>query len=214
MEQLILASQSPRRMALLRTCGIDYVAFPADIVERPISGEQPKDTAVRLAREKAEAVCRAWAKEPRWILAADTVVAVDGELLGKPTSADQAAQFLLQLRGRTHQVITGLCLVHSEKVAPSLDAVTTQVTMRAYAVQEMRAYIASGDPYDKAGGYAIQHPVFRPVQSMEGCFTNVVGLPMCHVHSLLEGVGWNSPFALPRGCDHQDHCGFRDMDLS
>jgi septum formation protein len=209
MNRLILASQSPRRMALLRTCGIDYVAMSADIVEEPRLGEHPIPTAIRLAREKAEAVRDGEAGPLKWILAADTIVADGDEILGKPADANQAYAYLTRLRGRSHQVITGVCLYQPGRPDPVTDFAATRVTMRDYAEDEIEAYIACGDPFDKAGGYAIQHPHFRPAASVEGCFTNVVGLPICRVHALLTNAGWGDLFPLPGGCGDQTDCGFR-----
>jgi MAF protein len=213
MKQLLLASESPRRIALLRTCGIDYVVFPANIQERPLAGEFPIDTALRLAREKAEAVkCRAeWSKY--FILAADTLV-VDGEtILGKPADRKQAGEFLKSLRGRTHRVITGVCLLSPGQPDAQLDFVETSVCMRDYSYAEVTAYLDSGDAMDKAGAYAIQHPLFRPVSAFSGCYANIVGLPVCRVRQMLETAGWEGLPSLPDGCREQSECGFQNEQL-
>jgi septum formation protein len=179
MERILLASRSARRMALLRSCGIDYEVAPADISEEPKAGELPAETAERLAYEKAAAIRSRPGGAQRWILAADTLV-VDGTVsLGKPRDASQARQFLQGLRGRTHQVITGVCLYSPGQPEPAAEAVSTDVVMRSYSDEEADAYIATGDPYDKAGGYAIQNLLFHPADRIQGCLTNVVGLPVC-----------------------------------
>jgi septum formation protein len=199
-------------MALLQTCGIDYRVESAAILETVQPGEQPADAAIRLAREKAEAVGHRTAFASQWVLAADTVVADGSDILGKPIHAEQARDFLLRLRGRSHQVITGLCLLHPGMENPQVEAVTTRVRMRDYAAEEIESYIASGDPFDKAGGYAIQHSSFRPVAAYEGCFANVVGLPICRVYALLEAAGWTGLSILTEGCRTQKNCRFRSKE--
>jgi MAF protein len=208
MKRLILASKSPRRMALLRTCGIDYVAIPANTPEEPRSGESPRNIVLRIAREKAESIRR----QGKWlectILAADTIVADGDEILGKPANINQAREFLAQLRGRTHRVITGISLWAPDSDTPLIESVETSVRMREYTEAEMEEYLCTGDGMDKAGAYAIQHSVFQPVASWNGCYTNVVGLPVCRVYNLLRGIGWEGMTALPKGCQDQSDCGF------
>jgi septum formation protein len=182
---LVLASASPRRQELLRNAGIAFEVQPAHIAEDPLPGEAAKDCAERLAREKALAVAR---QRPHDIvLGADTVVVVDGQLLGKPSDAADAARMLRMLSGREHQVITGICLVVSGK--PLVASETTLVTVNEIADQEIAEYVASGEPMDKAGAYAIQGIASRWIPRIEGDYSNVVGLPVALVYCMLRQAG-------------------------
>ena len=182
---LVLASASPRRQELLRSAGITFEVQPAHIPEDPLSGEAAKDCAERLAREKALAVAR---QRPHDIvLGADTVVVVDGQLLGKPCDRADAARMLRLLSGRDHRVITGVCLVVSGQ--PSVASETTLVTMSEITDQEIAGYVASGEPMDKAGAYAIQGIASRWILRIEGDYSNVVGLPVARVRRMLQQTG-------------------------
>src|SRR3981081_2979638 len=182
---LVLASASPRRQELLRNAGITFEVQPAHIPEDPLPGEAAKACAERLAREKALAVAR---QRPRdVVLGADTVVVVDGQLLGKPSDAAAAARSVRMLSGREHQVITGVCLVVGGK--PSVATETTLVTVNEIADQEIAEYIASGEPMDKAGAYAIQGIASRWIPRIEGDYSNVVGLPVALTYSMLRRAG-------------------------
>lgn len=205
---LILASVSPRRRELLRQCGIACEVMPVSAEELSRPGEMPEETAVRLAREKARLALGRISGQAGWILAADTVVAAGGQALGKPRDIREAEAFLLQLRGRVHRVITGVCLMRAPDGAEKTDCAVTAVRMREYSPAELAVYLASGDALDKAGAYAIQHPAFRPVASIAGCYTNVVGLPLCRVYALLEGAGERPDRPLPEGCRAGGECGF------
>ena len=178
---LVLASASPRRAELLRNAGIRFTIDPAHIPEQPLRGEPPGDYAQRLAREKMLA---AFARHPEdAVLGADTVVVVNEHLLEKPTDANDAARMLRLLSGRTHQVITGVCLA-----APGFERVeaeTTQVTFSELAEEEIAAYIATGEPMDKAGAYGIQGIASRWATAIQGDYFNVVGLPVARVYRLL-----------------------------
>jgi nucleoside triphosphate pyrophosphatase len=186
---LILASQSPRRRALLGLLGIPFTIAAADIDETPLSGERPADMVVRLSRTKAETLVRSDEYSPdTMVLAADTMVALDGRLLGKPVDAAEAAEMLTALRGRTHQVYTAISLARHNGVNTRLSV--SEVTFRNYGADEMMTYIASGDPLDKAGAYAIQHPNFAPVSRWDGCYTGIMGLPLKEVAALLEEAGF------------------------
>src|SRR5208283_2801470 len=149
---LVLASASPRRQELLRNAGIAFEVQPADIPEDPLPGESAKNCAERLAREKALAVARQRPQDV--VLGADTVVVVDGQILGKPSDAAAAARMLRLLSGREHRVITGVCLVVSGQ--PSVASETTLVTVSEITEEDITGYVASGEPMDKAGAYAIQ----------------------------------------------------------
>ncbi len=181
---LILASASPRRAELLRNAAIPFVVAPAHVREEPQPNETPLTYSQRLARDKALAI---FASHPEdVVLGADTVVVVDGQLLEKPADADDAARMLRLLSGRTHQVITGICLAASgfERV----EAEMTQVSFSPLSEAEIAAYVSTGEPMDKAGAYAIQGIASRWAQRIEGCYFNVVGLPVPRVYRLLRAA--------------------------
>ena len=208
MTEFILASSSPRRRELFGTLGIPYTILKPDIDERQHDGEPPLDYVERLSREKALAVVKHLGK-PSAVLAADTVVilsadtmGIDGQgvILGKPIDAADARDMLRRLRGRVHQVCTAMTLLVLAEgaVQSSTTQITrTDVTMRDYSDAEIEAYIATGDPFDKAGSYAIQHPIFKPVARIDGCYTNVIGLPMCRLQTMLADIGWSGVEAQP-----------------
>jgi septum formation protein len=187
---LVLASASPRRQELLRNAGIAFAVQPADIDETPHAGESPRSYAERLAREKALTV---WNIRPEdSVLGADTIVVVDEFILGKPRDADDAARMLRLLSGRTHEVITAVCIVspvHPELRTENRQLTTksesTLVTMTEISDEEIRAYIATREPMDKAGAYAIQGMASRWIPRIEGDYSNVVGLPVALVYRLL-----------------------------
>jgi septum formation protein len=183
--ELILASQSPRRQALLAALGVKFTVQPADVDESPLPGESPDGMVCRLCRVKALAVA---VRQPGAIvLAADTVVALDGRLFGKPADAAEATTMLRDLRGRSHTVFTALALVQDGVARTRLNA--SQVIMRDYSDAEITAYVASGDPLDKAGAYAIQHPAFSPAADWEGCYAGIMGLPLAMARELLMEAG-------------------------
>jgi septum formation protein len=193
---IVLASASPRRQELLRNAGIAFTVQPADITETPLAGESPRDCAERLAREKALAVFQGRAGD--CVLGADTIVVVDGAILGKPREADDAARMLRMLSGRTHAVITGVCVVNPVargqwSVASKTDLLTasetTLVTVCELSDKEIRDYVATGEPMDKAGGYAIQGIASRWIPRIEGDYSNVVGLPVALVYRMLRERG-------------------------
>ena len=181
---LVLASASPRRQELLRNTGILFEVQPADIPEDPLLEEDARACAGRLAREKALAIAE---KRPAdVVLGADTVVVIDGQILGKPADATDAARMLRMLSGRQHEVITGICLVVGGQW--SLASETTTVTMSAISDAEIADYIASGEPMDKAGAYAIQGLASRWIPRIEGDYSNVVGLPVALVCRMLRQI--------------------------
>lgn len=203
---LVLASSSPRRQELLHNAGIAFAVQPADIDETPFRSESARECAERLAREKALAV---WREHPAdVVLGADTVVVVDGEILGKPIDSNDAARMLRILSGREHWVITGVCLVTAgarnrlpvashaqEAVADTsirVDSESTLVTMSELSDLEIREYVATGEPMDKAGAYAIQGIASRWIPRIEGDYSNVVGLPVALVYRILRELGWFS----------------------
>ena len=185
---LILASNSPRRRQLLSLEGWAFQVIPAGVDENPLQDETPLDYVLRLAREKALDVGRIAPPEST-VIAADTAVVAGGQILGKPSDPNHAASMLRDLRGGSHQVITGLAVLEMTSMLLHVDHCITSVMMRAYSPAEIQAYLATGDPLDKAGAYAIQHRSFDPVERIEGCYANVVGLPLCVLTTLLGKCG-------------------------
>jgi septum formation protein len=191
---LVLASASPRRQELLRAAGIPFTVQPADIDETPLPTEDPKTCAERLAREKALAV---WRTRPNdLVLGADTTVVVDGTMLAKPADAEDAARMLRLLSGRTHQVITGVCFAgpttnhnqqnrRTENAELTTASETTLVTFTKLSDSDIRTYVATSEPMDKAGAYAIQGIASRWIPRIEGDYSNVVGLPVALVYQML-----------------------------
>jgi len=193
---LVLASASPRRQELLRNAGIGFVVHPADIPEDTLPGEPPRACAERLAREKARKVSQQ--RPSDLILGADTVVFVDGQMLAKPSDHGDAARMLRLLSGRTHQVITGVCLIgpplrteDSELKTGFEDtrSETTEVTMSTLPEDDVRFYVSTGEPMDKAGAYAIQGIASRWIPRIAGDYSNVVGLPIALVYRMLREHG-------------------------
>jgi MAF protein len=196
---LVLASNSPRRRQLLALGGWSFMLMPVELDERPLPGENPKAYVLRLAEAKARAASSSAAPDAV-IVAADTTV-VDGlEILGKPVDHVQAEAMLRSLRGRSHQVYTALAVWRNSDGTLLTDCCSTDVPMRDYSDQEMLSYIASGDPMDKAGAYAIQHQGFHPVEGLWGCYANVMGLPLCHLLRNLNKLGISSDVDLPQAC--------------
>jgi septum formation protein len=196
---LILASNSPRRKELLRLGGLDFRILPADVDETPRNAEPADRYVLRLAETKARAVA-SQAEQGEWIVAADTTVADREQILGKPVDAADAMGMLLNLRGREHQVYTAVAVFDPHTGRMQTELAATNVPMRTYSRQEIQEYIATGDPFDKAGSYAIQHPEFHPVEALSGCYANVVGLPLCHLDRALRGLGISFSDDLPEKC--------------
>jgi septum formation protein len=184
-EKIVLASASPRRRELLKAAGFEYEVIVANIEEKRRQGERPEDYVQRNAKEKALAVCstQPFAVAKAIVLAADTiVVAFDNEVLEKPVDADDARRMLGKLSARTHRVLTGFALCNGTTgEIIECRTVQTQVLFRNLFADEVEQYISSGEPFDKAGSYGIQGQALTFVESIEGSYTNVVGLPMSHV---------------------------------
>jgi MAF protein len=197
---IVLASASPRRRALIAIVGLPVEYREADVSEIPLPGERPAESALRLAREKAGKVAPSVTEGI--VVGGDTVVVADGRILGKPADPDEARAMLRELRGREHQVITGVCLLDLATGGRFSEAVETRVWMRDYSDDEIERYVRSGSPLDKAGAYGIQDESFRPVDRIEGCYLNVVGLPLCAVARGLRALGHDVPDYPPDGC----HC--------
>ncbi|MEI7850899.1 MAG: Maf family protein [Kiritimatiellales bacterium] len=180
-QKLILASTSPRRAELLKSAGLAFEVVRPDADEKLHMGETPVEYAVRTAREKAESL----SVPPNTVLlGADTVVAIEGQILGKPADDNDARAMLRLLSGKMHEVITGVCLRSSEKSVCFHAA--TAVLFRDLSEEEIAAYVATGDPLDKAGAYAIQNGAAGMVRRIDGSYSNVVGLPLCEVIEALE----------------------------
>jgi septum formation protein len=185
--RLILASSSARRQELLRSAGFDFDVRPSGVEEARLPDENPESYVRRTARDKALAVATSALSVPdALVLAADTEVVVSGEILGKPRDGEDAARMLRLLSGRTHRVITGVCLARPLGSIEALEHETTRVTFRKLDDREIRHYIRSGEPFDKAGAYAVQGLASRFVTRIEGSYSNVVGLPISLVYSLLK----------------------------
>ena len=187
--KLILASASPRRAEILRSAGLQFTVLSSAVDETPMPSEVPQDLVHRLALAKAELVA-ARALGPAIVIAADTVVVLEGTILGKPRTSEDARQMLEKLSGRTHSVITGVALIRLPDAERREFIETTQVHFASVSNEEIMKYLASGEPFDKAGAYAIQGLGGRFIPRIDGCYFNVVGLPLarlCHELSLL---GW------------------------
>ena len=197
MNKIILASNSPRRKELFGLFGWPFEVIPAEIDEARLPEESPVVYVKRLACEKAQKIAE---QEVGLVIGADTIVVDGSEILGKPEDEDAAFRMLRQLRGRTHQVYTGIAIIDSHSGRSFNEVCATDVKMRQYTNEEIRAYIATGDPIDKAGAYAIQHKGFHPVEVLNGCYASVMGLPMCLLSEGLRGFGLQSPDALQEQC--------------
>jgi len=183
----ILASASPRRRELLGELIPDFEIIPSDIDEKPLDGESPEDHVLRLSREKALAVSHT--NPGRWILGADTVVVIDGKMLGKPETPAEAKRMLGMLSGREHKVITGFALVREGEGVVASDAVQSGVLFKDISEDEMEWYTHTSEPYDKAGGYAVQGKASFFIKEIRGSYTNVIGLPLCEVVTAMEKAG-------------------------
>ena len=178
---VILASNSPRRRQLLALTDLEFSTRPADVDETPLDDEPADEYVKRLAAEKARVVAVQVALDPlvidsdSLVIAADTTVVDGNQILGKPVDNQDAAHMLWQLRGCSHQVYTAIAVLMNGELL--VECCCTDVPMRNYSDAEIQTYIESGDPLDKAGAYAIQHPGFHPVENLQGCYANVVGLP-------------------------------------
>ncbi len=202
--QLYLASNSPRRKELLTLIKREYNLLPARVDETPFSDEDGINYVRRISASKA-LYARGMTVGDGVIIAADTTVIdrrADGKpvLLGKPTGPIEAAEMLHNLRGHVHQVLTAISLLSVGNESLLVDCCTTDVSMRNYTEREIQAYVATGDPLDKAGAYAIQHPGFHPVDKLAGCYANVMGLPLCHLTRSLTHLGIEPKVNVPQTC--------------
>jgi MAF protein len=188
---LLLASASPRRRELLAELGLRFVAVPSDVVEQPRAGELPQELVRRLSLAKASAV--AGPMTSGFIVAADSVVVFEGRAIGKPVDAAEARRMLRELRGTQHQVTTGVTVIDASSGRRLTESMTSEITLRSFSDAEIEESVASGTPLDKAGAYAVQDLSLRPAESWQGCYSNIVGLPLCRMVEMLEALGFPLP---------------------
>lgn len=184
---------------MLSLTGLDFQVQPADINEALLPDEHPWEHVLRLAQAKAREAVRL-SGGSRFFLAADTIVVDADAILGKPVDQQEAASMLKGLRGHTHQVFTGLALCQTQKNHMVTDICIVDVPMRNFSDEELNTYVASGDPLDKAGAYAIQHEDFQPVDNLQGCFAGVMGLPLCHLVRMLKRMDVSLKEDIPSRC--------------
>lgn len=192
----VLASASPRRREMLSGLGLDFTVDAADADESVLAGEGPEAFVVRVARDKARIVAR---RHPdAWVLAADTVVVLEGKMLGKPVDIAEAVSMLTRLSGRGHEVWSGFCLYRSGQEESRCQAVKTAVRFATLSDPEIQAYVRTGDPLDKAGSYGIQSFGGFVVEGIVGSYTNVVGLPLAEVVAVMSALGIIEPWSAER----------------
>ncbi|MGB3714943.1 MAG: Maf family protein [Candidatus Promineifilaceae bacterium] len=212
---LVLASSSPRRQELIPLLRLPWIIQVADVDEDSVTHADPATNVVETAKLKAASVA-GFAPRNALIIGADTTVALDGKMLNKPADEKEAREMLGSLRGRAHQVHTGITVIDAESGRSVVDVCSVVVPMRNYSIAEIDAYIATGDPLDKAGAYAIQHPEFQPVERLEGCYATVVGLPLCHLVRALRNLGTDVSADVPSSCQehHNYDCPIFDQILN
>lgn len=196
--KIILASQSPRRRYLLERAGLRFSVIPSRFEESSISTSPAEDYVRRLATAKAQDIARKYPES--WVIGADTVVVVENRVLGKPASTAEARDMLLRLSGRTHHVLTGFCVCHLAGTRLFAETVRTDVLFKTLTSAEIDWYIQTGEPFDKAGAYAIQGIGTFLVKRIDGSYTNVVGLPVCEVIEILireKVIGFDEPHPAP-----------------
>ncbi|HYL85596.1 MAG TPA: Maf family protein [Candidatus Angelobacter sp.] len=187
--KLILASASTRRAEILRDAGISFTVLSSAVDETPYPGESPHELVQRLAVAKAE-LAAARAVGPAIVIGADTEVTLDGHIFGKPRFSDDARRMLEKLSGRTHAVLTGVALIRLPDAERISFVETTLVSFTMLSPEQITSYLATGEPHDKAGAYAIQGHAGRFIPRIEGCYFNVVGLPLARVTQALTELGW------------------------
>jgi septum formation protein len=184
---LILASKSPRRYELLKQVGLDFEVIGSGVVEDFLNTESPQQHVLRLAEAKAREVASQY--PDRWVVAADTIVFINGTILGKPKCQEEAAEMLRRLSGQEHRVLTGFSVCHLDKGMDDKETVQTTVKVKALTSAEIGWYVQTGEPFDKAGGYAIQGIGSFMIEWIQGSYTNVVGLPLCELIQMLTRLG-------------------------
>ena len=200
---LVLASASPRRRDLLNELGLDFQVVPSNVPEEKRDDETPADMVKRLSMEKAQAVVGRM--KDGYVIGADSTVVLNGEAYEKPVDAEDARRMLQQLGGTRHQVVTGVTVVDAASGRMLTDSMASDITLRNFTDAEMEVSIASGTPMDKAGAYAVQDREFRPAESWQGCYTNIIGLPLCRLLDMLREIGCQPPPG--RGWPHPEECG-------
>ena len=190
--KIVLASSSPRRAEILRNAGIAFDIHTTQIDETALPGEPAREMVARLAEAKARAAAVQLGAAPREciVVGADTTVELDGEILGKPRDSADAREMLAKLSGRTHHVLTGIFLLRLPSGAERKAVENSTVTFAPISQREIDAYVATGEPLGKAGAYAIQGFAGRYISGIEGCYFNVVGLPLARLYALLRELGW------------------------
>ena len=186
--KIVLASAAPRRSELLSQVGIDFEVIPSNIPEEPLDGETPSEHVIRLAFQKASEVAGR-VGDGKWVIGSDTVVIIDDEILGKPEDEIDARRMLKKLSGREHRVITGYSIINSSSGTDIKKSVDTAVKFKPLTDDEIKGYVDSGEPMDKAGAYAIQGLGSFMVEGIIGSYSNVVGLPVCQIVNDLEALG-------------------------
>lgn len=200
-QHLILASGSPRRQELVALLQLPFRVHVPDVLEEVRPGEVPAEVPQRFSRLKAQSVARRLNAASGMIIAADTIVVYKGEILGKPQDADEARAMLQRLRGQRHLVLSGVTVMDAGTGKSITELCESKVWLRWLEDKEIDAYVASGDPMDKAAAYAIQNAEFAPVERVVGCPANVMGLPMCHVVRNLRRLGVTLPPTPPTNCE-------------
>jgi MAF protein len=203
MFEVFLASQSPRRQKLLRCLVDNFFVLRSEVQEVQLANESSQDLVQRLAEEKAQSAGNRIKRDdfPKaLVIAADTAVVDQGEIIGKPKNHSEARRILNQLKGRTHQVVSGIAVFLPAQEQMLSQVVETDVKMRDYSDAEVEDYILSGDPFDKAGAYAIQNRNFQPVPFFNDCYANVMGLPLCNLSVMLKKVGYQSDHLVAECC--------------
>lgn len=196
---VILASNSPRRSQLLSLGNWTFSVTASDVDESKLPDENPAQYVLRLAEAKARSTAQT-AQPDYIIIGADTAVVDSGDILGKPIDTAEAVTMLTRLRGHSHQVYTGIAALRVADGKLITDLCNTDVPMRLYSDEEIESYALSGDPLDKAGAYAIQHPGFRPVEKLNGCYASVMGLPICHLVRSLRQLDISPNADVPTNC--------------
>jgi septum formation protein len=182
----ILASASPRRQELLRSVGLKFKTIPPHINENYLAGESPRQHVKRLSSEKATVIAKKYPEA--WVLGADTIVVIDGLILGKPKNKTQALRMLRKLSGREHKVFTGFTIAHADAKIYQTKVIQSAVQFKTISPREMKWYVSCDEPYDKAGGYAVQGKGAYFIQSIRGSYTNVIGLPLCEVLEAFKNI--------------------------
>lgn len=203
MAEVILASKSPRRQELLRNLIDQFFVINSEVDETIVSGEKPAEFVERLAKEKAimagEKVAGSSLND-LFVIGADTIVVDNDEILGKPIDEDDARRILEQLKGKNHFVLSGVALYNPFSKEIESRVISTEVMMRDYRASEIQAYIDNGDPFDKAGAYAIQNQSFNPVPQMTDCYANVMGLPLCDLYLLMKSMDLEANHQVAENC--------------